>query len=231
MSQNQFDGRDDREEGGRMHRRALLLGLAALPLAACTATVAKPITNYSLATRRMYGEMSAEAHRVPAMNTRRVKPEFLRQEVSYQGGEKPGTILIDTTAHYLYFVLPEGRAMRYGIGVGRDGFGWSGDVYVGRKRKWPGWTPPVSMQRRDPEAAKWAGGMPGGVQNPLGARAMYLYRNGRDTIYRIHGTNAPRSIGLSMSSGCIRMFNHDVIDLYERVDSGTRVKVRSSIAV
>lgn len=215
-----------------MNRRAMLLGLAALPLAACTGTAAnRPISGTDIEVRRMYGEMRAEAHRLPAMNTQRVSPEFLRQEVSYNGPEPAGTIVVDTGDHFLYYVLGEGRAMRYGIGVGRDGFGWTGDVKVGRKAKWPGWTPPVSMQKRDPEAAKWAAGMPGGVGNPLGARALYLYRGGRDTIYRIHGTNAPRTIGRSMSSGCIRMFNHDVIDLYERAGVGTRVKVRNSVSV
>ena len=217
------------ERGSHMNRRGLLLGLAALPLAACTTTMAeREIDGADLEVRRMYGEMSTEAHRLPAMNTRRVDPRFLRQEVAYNGSEPAGSIVIDTTDHHLYYVLGGGRAMRYGIGVGRDGFGWSGDVKIGRKAKWPGWTPPVSMQKRDPEAAKWASGMPGGIQNPLGARAMYLYKGGRDTIYRIHGTNAPSTIGRSMSSGCIRMFNHDVIDLYERAGVGTQVKVRAN---
>ena len=220
------------KDGSGMNRRGLLLGLAALPLAACTTTVAeREPDGASLEVRRMYGEMSAEQHRLPAMNTRRVSPEFLRQEVSYNGKEKAGTIVIDTSGHHLYYILGEGRAVRYGIGVGRDGFGWSGDVKIGRKAQWPGWTPPVSMQKRDPEAAKWAAGMPGGITNPLGARAMYLYKGGRDTIYRIHGTNAPATIGRSMSSGCIRMFNHDVIDLYERAPVGTRVVVRANPVV
>lgn len=224
---------ENRSEGGSMmSRRAMLLGMAAMPLAACTAVVTeKPLNGSDIRVRRMYGEMRSEAHRLPAMNTRRVDPRFLRQEVAYKGKERPGTIVIDTTDHQLYYVMENGRAMRYGIGVGRDGFGWSGDVKIGRKAKWPGWTPPVSMQKRDPEAAKWAGGMPGGVTNPLGARALYLYRNGRDTIYRIHGTNAPQTIGRSMSSGCIRMFNHDVIDLYERAKVGARVVVRANPTV
>ena len=223
---------DEMNDGSVMNRRGLLLGLAALPLAACTTTVAEREPNgASLEVRRMYGEMSTEQHRLPAMNTRRVSPQFLRQEVSYNGSEKAGTIVIDTTDHHLYYVLGDGRAMRYGIGVGRDGFGWSGDVKIGRKAQWPGWTPPVSMQKRDPEAAKWAAGMPGGITNPLGARAMYLYKGGRDTIYRIHGTNAPSTIGRSMSSGCIRMFNHDVIDLYARAPVGTRVVVRANPVV
>ncbi len=218
--------------GSGMNRRGVLLGLAALPLAACTSMVADaPLDGSSLQVRRMYGDMDAGAHRLRAMNTRRVSPQFLRQEVRYNGQERAGTIVIDTTDHHLYYVLGEGRAMRYGIGVGRDGFGWSGDVKIGRKSQWPGWTPPVSMQKRDPEAAKWAAGMPGGPGNPLGARALYLYKGGRDTIYRIHGTNAPTTIGRSMSSGCIRMFNHDVVDLYERAKVGTRVIVRANPVV
>lgn len=150
---------------------------------------------------------------------------FQRRVVDFKTAEKPGTIIIDGDRHLLYLVLPGQQAMRYGIGVGRDGFGWAGIVDVGRKAEWPTWTPPAEMVARDPKAAKYAGGMPGGPDNPLGARAIYLYENGQDTIYRIHGTNEPWTIGLNVSSGCIRMNNDDVTDLYSRVDVGAKVIV------
>ncbi len=151
--------------------------------------------------------------------------DFRRQVVTFRTAEEPGTIIIDGDKHYLYYVLPNFQAIRYGIGVGRDGFGWAGIVEVGRKAEWPRWTPPAEMVARDPNAAKWKDGMPGGPDNPLGARAMYLYVGGQDSIYRIHGTTQPWSIGLNISSGCIRMINEDVIDLYDRVKVGTRVIV------
>ncbi|MEO1105969.1 MAG: L,D-transpeptidase [Pseudomonadota bacterium] len=154
-----------------------------------------------------------------------VPGDFRRQVVPFRTAEKPGTIIIDGNRHFLYFVLPNMQAIRYGIGVGREGFGWAGIVEVGRKTEWPRWTPPPEMVARDPDAAKWANGMPGGPENPLGARALYLYEGGRDTIYRIHGTTEPWSIGLDISSGCIRMHNEDVIDLYNRVEVGAKVIV------
>lgn len=151
--------------------------------------------------------------------------EFQRRLVSFRTAERPGTIIIDGDRHFLYLVLPDFQAIRYGIGVGREGFGWAGIVRVGRKQEWPTWTPPKDMVARDPQAAKWASGMPGGPENPLGARALYLYEGNRDSIYRIHGTTQPWTIGLNISSGCIRMHNDDVIDLYSRVDIGAKVIV------
>ncbi len=150
---------------------------------------------------------------------------FRRQLVNFRTAEAPGTIIIDGDRHFLYLTMPDLQAVRYGIGVGREGFGWAGIVDVGRKAEWPTWTPPAEMVARDPNAAKFKDGMPGGPENPLGARAIYLYENGRDTIYRIHGTNQPWSIGLNISSGCFRMLNDDVIDLYDRVAVGARVIV------
>ncbi|OEO28059.1 carnitine operon oxidoreductase [Devosia insulae DS-56] len=157
-----------------------------------------------------------------------VPEEFKRQTVSFRTAEKPGTIIIDGDRHFLYLVRPEFQAIRYGIGVGRDGFGWAGIVKVGRMVEWPTWTPPAEMIARDPRNAQWANGMPGGPENPLGARAMYLYEGGKDTIYRIHGTAEPWSIGLNISSGCIRLNNDDVTDLYARVAVGTKVIVLMS---
>ena len=154
-----------------------------------------------------------------------IPQRFRRQLVTYGTEEIPGTVIVDPQNRFLYFVLGDDQAIRYGVGVGREGFAWSGSAVVGLKRRWPRWLPPQSMVERDVHAAKWANGMPGGPENPLGARALYLYANGEDTLYRIHGTNEPLSIGKAMSSGCVRMLNEDVVDLFERVNKGTRVVV------
>ena len=157
---------------------------------------------------------------------RPVDPKFQRQSVRVSTKEAPGTIIIDTDRKFLYFVEAGGTATRYGVGVGKEGFAWGGNMKVGRKAEWPGWTPPPAMIRR--ERAKGVvlpAYMPGGPNNPLGARALYLYRGGADSMFRIHGTNQPWTIGLNMSSGCIRMMNQDVEHLYERVKPGTKVIV------
>ena len=154
-----------------------------------------------------------------------VPSEFRRQIVDFKTAEEPGTIIIDSNRHFLYLVQPDFKAIRYGIGVGRQGFGWAGIVRIGRKAEWPTWTPPPEMVKRDPQAAKYKDGMPGGPDNPLGARAMYLFEGNKDTIYRIHGTTEPWSIGLNISSGCIRLNNDDIIDLYDRVEIGAKVIV------
>lgn len=145
-------------------------------------------------------------------------PRFNRQTVSYSGREAPGTIVIDTPQRHLYLVQPGGQAIRYGIGVGRDGFRWSGVKNITRKAEWPDWRPPEEMLRRRPDLPTF---MAGGPENPLGARAMYL----GSSLYRIHGSNEPWTIGQAVSSGCIRMRNEDVMDLYERVKVGTKVVV------
>jgi lipoprotein-anchoring transpeptidase ErfK/SrfK len=155
----------------------------------------------------------------------KVPEDFHRQEIPYDTPHPPGTLVVDTDSRFLYLVLPERRAIRYGIGVGREGFEWNGIAEIGRKTPWPFWFPPKAMVARDRFAAKWARGMPGGPKNPLGARALYLYANGADTLYRIHGTNAPSSIGQAVSSGCVRMLNADIIELYDRVGEGTKVVV------
>jgi lipoprotein-anchoring transpeptidase ErfK/SrfK len=148
-------------------------------------------------------------------------PNLKRQVVSYPTRVAAGTVIIDTAQTYLYFVLGDGKAIRYGIGVGRDGFTWSGAQSVTRKAEWPDWIPPEEMIERQPYLPRW---MAGGESNPLGARAIYL----GNTIYRIHGTNMPETIGKRMSSGCIRMLNADVIDLYNRVEVGTKTVVLPS---
>ncbi len=145
-------------------------------------------------------------------------PRFLKQEVPYSGPETAGTIVINTNERMLYLVEEHGRALRYGIGVGRPGFTWAGVHHVSQKREWPDWTPPEEMLRRRPDLPRH---MVGGPENPLGARAMYL----GSTLYRIHGSNEPWTIGSQVSSGCIRMRNEDVIDLYGRVKIGTKVVV------
>lgn len=162
------------------------------------------------------------APRAAAAPRRTIDPAFLPKLVDNPTGEAPGTVVVDTGARYLYLVLPDGKAQRYGVGVGREGFGWSGRVAVGRKAEWPSWTPPAEMRKRQPNLPIQ---MAGGPNNPLGARALYLYDGGRDTLYRIHGSNEPWTIGRRVSSGCIRMRNEDVIELYSRVPIGAKVVV------
>jgi lipoprotein-anchoring transpeptidase ErfK/SrfK len=147
-----------------------------------------------------------------------LNPRFLKQEVAYAGPHAAGTVVIDTPSRFLYLVQPGGRALRYGIGVGRPGFEWGGAKTITRKAEWPSWTPPAEMIRRRPDLPRF---MPGGGDNPMGARAMYL----GSSLYRIHGTNEPHTIGQAVSSGCIRMTNDDVTDLYERVRVGMKVIV------
>jgi len=157
----------------------------------------------------------------------RVVPwKFHRQEVEYQTKEKPGTIVVVPGDHFLYFVEGNGMAIRYGVGVGRVGFGWRGTVHIGRKQEWPGWTPPPQMVVRErARGVKLPSYMAGGVDNPLGARAMYLYNGSGDTGFRIHGTSEPWTIGLDVSSGCIRLINDDVTDLYNHAQVGAKVIV------
>jgi lipoprotein-anchoring transpeptidase ErfK/SrfK len=164
------------------------------------------------------------------INLGNIPQKFRRQQVNYDGVEPPGTIIVDPNNRHLYYVLENGQAIRYGVGVGRAGFEWSGDAVVGMKRRWPRWLPPTEMVYRDEKAQKWSNGMPGGPENPLGARALYLYANGEDTLYRIHGTNDPSSIGKALSSGCIRMLNQDVAELFDRVQKNTRVVVLTAHA-
>jgi lipoprotein-anchoring transpeptidase ErfK/SrfK len=173
-----------------------------------------------------YGSTKDSGYQIPAVPIYQVPQKYHRQIVRYDTKEKPGTIIVDTKAKFLYFTLPDGKAVRYGIGVGREGFEWKGTANIAMKREWPTWTPPAPMIKRQPELAKWAGGMPPGLTNPLGARAMYLYFKSGDSGYRLHGTPEWKSIGHAMSSGCIRLINQDVIDLYSRAKVGTKVIVK-----
>ena len=147
------------------------------------------------------------------------------QYVYFDTPELRGTVIVDTNARALFYIDTPGTAIRYGVAVGKEGFDWAGVATIGRKLEWPSWTPPAQMIRRKPELAQWADGMPGGPDNPLGARALYLFANNRDTLFRIHGTNEPWTIGTAASSGCIRMLNDEVVELYENVSIGTKVIV------
>lgn len=171
--------------------------------------------------------LEAGAHHTAKFNKRfKINPRFLPQTVRYNKKHSPGTVVVDPRNHFLYFVQRNGRARRYGVGVGKAGLAFRGSATIQRKAKWPSWTPTQNMIRREPHKyARYAGGVPGGVNNPLGARALYLYKGGRDTFFRIHGTTQPSSIGRSVSNGCIRMINDHVIDLYTRVPIGARVVV------
>lgn len=172
-----------------------------------------------------YGAVADPKFNVPAVPVAEVPPEMLRQEVIYKTTQAPGTIIIDPSAKHLYLITAKDRALRYGIAVGKAGFGWSGEAVITGRTTWPRWTPPPEMIARHPELARYRGGQPGGLTNPLGARALYLKTNGVDYGYRIHGTPEWRSIGSNASSGCIRMINQDVMDLYTRVPDGTHVIV------
>ena len=154
-----------------------------------------------------------------------IDPRYHRQRVRYDGVGSPGSIVVDTNDKFLYSVEGGGWATRYGVGVGQAGLSLKGNASVGHKAVWPSWTPTENMMRRKPRLVQYAGGVPGGPDNPLGARALYLYRNGQDTMYRLHGTNEPWSIGRAVSSGCVRLLNDDIIDLYERTPVGTSVVI------
>lgn len=174
-----------------------------------------------------YGITKDASFSLPAIPINRVDPRFHRQVVNFETTERPGTVIVNTKERFLYYILPNGRAMRYGIGVGKQGFAWAGTAYVAWKQEWPTWHPPKEMAERKPEVAKYLeGGMGPGLSNPLGARAMYLFNEqGQDTLFRLHGTPEWASIGTAASSGCIRLINQDVIDLYSRVRPGRKTKV------
>lgn len=172
-----------------------------------------------------YAAKQDGAFAIPAVPEDKIPPQLKRQEVAYETVDPPGTIIIDPTAKTLHLVTAPGKAMRYGIAVGADGFQWAGEAEVTGRRHWPTWTPPPEMIDRKPELEKWKDGQPGGPTNPLGARALYLKTNGVDYGFRIHGTPEWKSIGRNASSGCFRMINQDVMDLYDRVPDGVKVVV------
>ena len=188
----------------RSIRLALLAGLGLLALGSAARAEIDPLTRQPLV--QYVDPAKAQATAIP------------REVVNYSTKYSPGTIVIDSNERRLYYVMPDGKAMRYGVGVGRPGFDWAGTQTISRKQEWPTWTPPAQMLKRRPDLPRF---MPGGPDNPMGARALYL----GSTLYRIHGSNEPETIGQAVSSGCIRMLNEDVIDLYERAKVGTRVVV------
>ena len=194
----------------------LLMGLFGLVLGGCMQSTLQPASNASFTPR----DRQLLAHAPYAQAT--VPETYRRHIVDYSRKEAPGTILVDTDARYLYYVLPGGKAIRYGVAVGEEAMAWSGVATVGRMAEWPDWIPTREIQERlGPYPAR----IPGGPANPLGARALYLYETNKDTLYRIHGTNQPEYIGQAISSGCIRMTNEDVIDLFDRVKQGATVVV------
>ncbi|GGH06029.1 hypothetical protein GCM10007036_00260 [Alsobacter metallidurans] len=211
-----------------LSRRSLLAVLAGSALAGCNTVAPTAKKNPSLMSDPelagwYIGYAPDEPHDIPLVDRSKIAPEFNRQTVSYDGPEKPGTIVVDIDKRFLYLVQPGGAAMRYGVGVGRQGFSWKGVATVGRKGVWPNWSPTKTMVRLKPELPRFR---EAGIDNPLGARALYLYQNGHDILFRIHGTNEPWSIGEQVSSGCVRMLNEDVADLYNRVPVGTTVLVK-----
>ncbi|WP_292899935.1 MULTISPECIES: L,D-transpeptidase [unclassified Nitratireductor] len=223
-------------------------GAASLGLSACVSTSGD---TPSVAPRRepepgptqyssMYGAVTDAGYDIPAVPIDKINPRYYRQEVADPTGERPGTIVVDTANHFLYLVRERGRAMRYGVGLGRAGFEWAGRAEIKYKQQWPRWFPPAEMIDRRPELEKyraeydkandkWVGGMQPGVANPLGARALYIFENGKDTLYRVHGSPEWWTIGKSVSSGCVRMINQDVIDLYNRVPDGSPILVTSGL--
>ncbi|UVK41398.1 L,D-transpeptidase [Mesorhizobium sp. AR10] len=232
----------------QLSRRALLSGAGALVLlgvAGCSQTLDLPslqlddVTTGSVRPIRpsisvdknitgpdvMYASLTDGGFTLPEVPYKKVKPEFRRQIVVDPTGEQPGTIVVHLQDRLLYLVQPGGEAIRYGVGIGKDGFRWSGRANIQYGKEWPVWTPPAEMIARKPELVKWQGGQPGGLTNPLGARALYIYQDGKDTGYRIHGSPEWASIGQAMSSGCVRLINQDIIDLYSRVSKKNPVVV------
>ncbi len=186
-----------------------------------------PVVSPELPYRTIYAANGTERFWIPAVDLRRIAPRFLRREVAFPRDEEAGTIVVDTAARHAYLVLEGRRALRYGIAVGREqAFDLTGEAFVERKAEWPNWRPTPQMVARDPQRYRaLRDGIPGGGRNPLGARALYLYQDGYDTYYRLHGTVEPWTIGTMASAGCVRLINQDIIDLYRRVPIGTRVVI------
>ena len=210
---------------GLLDRRSFLFGsaagLGALGLAGCATTDGMSLAEAA----KLYGPAPDEKFPIPAVDIKKIDPKYYRRTVRYDSNEAVGTIIVDPAKYYVYRVESDGNATRYGANVGRDGFRWSGEAYVGRKAEWPTWTPPKEMIQRQPEAAKYAGGMPGGLENPLGARTLYLYQNDAYTLYTIYSTSDPETIGTGVTSGCTGLLSQDMIDLYSRTPVKTKVVV------
>ncbi|GLK86158.1 L,D-transpeptidase family protein [Ancylobacter defluvii] len=215
-----------RGHGARLiSRRSFLVGsaagLGAFGLAGCATPDGLSVAE----AQKLYGPVPEEKFPIPAVDVSKVDRKYYRRTVRYETEEAPGTIIVDPANYYVYRIEEDGLATRYGANVGRDGFRWSGDAYIGRKGEWATWTPPKEMIQRQPEAAKYARGMPGGLDNPLGARTLYLYQNGAYTLYTIYATSDPESIGTGVTSGCVGLLSQDMIDLYDRTPVKTKVVV------
>ncbi len=223
---------------------AAATGAAALTVSACTSMphyaefdpvqvaptpeIDPALGSYAL----MYAPVVDEGYEIPGVPIKKVDPRYYRQIVQDPTGERPGTVVVDTSNHFLYLVRENGQAMRYGVGLGRAGFEWSGRALIQWKRKWPKWTPPAEMIAREPKLEKYSaanGGMQPGLTNPLGARALYIFQDGVDTLYRVHGSPEWNTIGKSVSSGCVRLMNQDIVDLYDRVPNKTPILVTSGM--
>lgn len=211
-----------------INRRELMRGaavsavaLSALGLAGCMTTG----FGARATPRSIYDALPNERFPIPAANLGPVDPQYLRHEVRYESDEEPGTIIVDTGNFFVYRINGDGMATRYGCSVGAAGFLWSGEAYIGRKAEWPIWTPTPDQIGRDPTLVQYAGGMPPGIDNPLGARALYLYQDGRYTLYTIYGTYHTEIIGVGFGSGCIGLISQDIIHLYDQTPVGTKVIV------
>jgi lipoprotein-anchoring transpeptidase ErfK/SrfK len=214
-----------------LSRRSLIAGIPLL-LAACqsqkTSTLQaglNPLSDGTPDYALAYAPTVDGGFSLPGIAYQSFDPQYLRQTVYYPTSYPDGTIVVDPNNKFLYLIQPGGYAIRYGIGVGRAGFAWNGEAVIRYKREWPKWFPPDEMIERDPSLERYRDGQEGGPDNPIGARGLYLWQGNKDTLYRIHSTNQPSSIGTNASSGCIRMWHQDIIDLYERVNVGANVVV------
>jgi lipoprotein-anchoring transpeptidase ErfK/SrfK len=220
-----------RVPSGGLSRRTVCGGICLL-LSGCMTAPQGPLSGYQPGIdpyASIYGPVVDGMHDIPALELDQIDRDLLRREVTFPGRYPPGTIVVNVTERRLYLVQSGGRALRYAVGVGREeAVDFRGSAVVGRKAEWPRWIPTADMIKNIPRYAAYAGGMAGGLENPLGARALYLYVGDRDSYFRIHGTNEPTTIGSAVSSGCIRMFNQDIIDLYNRVPPGSPVVVLQS---
>jgi lipoprotein-anchoring transpeptidase ErfK/SrfK len=216
--------------GGAAFLALATAGCSTTPPAPSSAPVASPASkmSYSADVLSMYRAMPDDRFPIPAADLKRLDPKYVRKVVDYATVEKPGTVIVDTDARFLYHVLPDGLATRYGVGIGRAGFEWSGRAHIAYKREWPVWTPPSDMIKRQPQLEKWRHGHPPGIDNPLGARALYIHQGNRDTLYRIHGTAEAWTIGKAISSGCVRLLHQDVIHLHDHVRPGSAIIVMGS---
>ncbi len=224
-----------------LRQRSLAFLLLVAPLSACTTLSTQPAPPPAVAAPSfeapaeaeepgdpaiMYGEKLDHGFRIDAIDVSKLPDERRRQEVDYATTEAPGTVVVDPSARYLYFVMPGGKAMRYSVAVGPASRNFTGEAIIDRKAAWPRWTPTDNMIKRSPEHyGRFKDGVDGGPGNPMGARALYIQKDGVDTYYRVHGTNDPSSIGKAVSAGCIRLLNQDVMDLYKRVNIGARIVV------